>query len=51
MFLDQRRVGVAVVLLMLGLASQVHAQAALPTAEQTDPVKLGWMVGSPPPPD
>ena len=51
MFLDQRRVGVAVVLLMLGLASQVHAQVALPTAEQTDPVKLGWMVGSPPPPD
>ncbi len=51
MFLDQRRVGVAVVLSMLGLASQVHAQAALPTAEQTDPVKLGWMVGSPPPPD
>jgi hypothetical protein len=24
---------------------------ALPTAESTDPVKLGWMVGSPPPPD
>ncbi len=24
---------------------------ALPTAEQTDPVKLGWMLGSPPPPD
>ena len=24
---------------------------ALPTAEQTDPVKLGWMIGSPPPPD
>lgn len=31
--------------------SQVHAQTALPTADQTDPVKLGWMVGSPPPPD
>lgn len=32
----------------------VGAQATaptLPTAEQTDPVKLGWMVGSPPPPD
>lgn len=30
----------------------VIAQApALPTAEQTDPVKLGWMMGSPPPPD
>lgn len=27
------------------------AQPALPSAEQTDPVKLGWMVGSPPPPD
>ncbi|MBP8102380.1 MAG: hypothetical protein KAY54_10910, partial [Burkholderiaceae bacterium] len=24
---------------------------APPTAESTDPVKLGWMVGSPPPPD
>ena len=24
---------------------------SLPSAEQTDPVKLGWMVGSPPPPD
>jgi CubicO group peptidase (beta-lactamase class C family) len=24
---------------------------ALPTADQTDPVKLGWMVGSPPPAD
>jgi len=30
----------------------VFAQApAIPTAEQTDPVKLGWMMGSPPPPD
>ena len=31
-----------------------HAQPAsapLPTADQTDPVKLGWMVGSPPPAD
>ncbi|MEK8051783.1 serine hydrolase [Ideonella sp. DXS22W] len=29
-----------------------QAQApALPSAEQTDPAKLGWMVGSPPPPD
>jgi len=27
------------------------APPTLPTAEQTDPVKLGWMVGSPPPPD
>jgi len=34
--------------------SPSHAQpstATLPTADQTDPVKLGWMVGSPPPPD
>lgn len=30
----------------------VIAQApAIPTAEQSDPVKLGWMMGSPPPPD
>jgi CubicO group peptidase (beta-lactamase class C family) len=30
----------------------VIAQApAIPTPEQTDPVKLGWMMGSPPPPD
>ncbi|HUP07590.1 MAG TPA: serine hydrolase [Caldimonas sp.] len=30
----------------------VSAQApAIPSAEQTDPVKLGWMMGSPPPPD
>jgi CubicO group peptidase (beta-lactamase class C family) len=27
------------------------APPALPTADQTDPVKLGWMVGSPPPPE
>ena len=37
------------------LTAQVWAQAPggapMPTAEQTDPVKLGWMVGSPPPPD
>ena len=39
----------------LALAGPAWAQSAsapaLPTAEQTDPVKLGWMVGSPPPPD
>ena len=28
-----------------------NAPPALPTADQTDPVKLGWMVGSPPPPE
>jgi len=35
-------------------ATTVRAQStapALPSAEQTDPVKLGWMQGSPPPPD
>jgi CubicO group peptidase (beta-lactamase class C family) len=37
-------------------ASLCHAHAqtpapTLPTAEQTDPIKLGWMVGSPPPAD
>ena len=31
--------------------AQSPAAPALPTAEQTDPVKLGWMVGSPPPPE
>jgi CubicO group peptidase (beta-lactamase class C family) len=41
----------------LGLGSAAPAALAqapaapMPTAEQTDPVKLGWMVGSPPPPD
>ena len=35
--------------LPLTMAQTVPAQ--LPTAEQTDPVKLGWMVGSPPPAD
>ena len=35
-----------------GIAAQAqNAPAALPTAEQTDPATLGWMVGSPPPPD
>ena len=41
--------------LLLGtLPATLMAQAtppALPTAEQTDPVRLGWMVGSPPPAD
>lgn len=41
---------------MTGLLIQLGANAqsappALPTAEQTDPTKLGWMVGSPPPAD
>lgn len=36
---------------LLCLMPVAMAQPALPSAEQTDPVKLGWMVGSPPPPD
>ena len=39
---------------LTGLTPLAMAQAAppnLPTAEQTDPLKLGWMVGSPPPAD
>jgi CubicO group peptidase (beta-lactamase class C family) len=41
---------------LLLAASMCHANAqtpapTLPTAEQTDPIKLGWMVGSPPPAD
>jgi len=43
-------------LVLLLAASLCHANAqtpapTLPTAEQTDPIKLGWMVGSPPPAD
>ena len=44
----------AAFLATLALNSPLLAQTAppvLPTAEQTDPVKLGWMVGSPPPAD
>ena len=33
------------------LSTSAIAQPAFPTAEQSDPVTLGWMVGSPPPPD
>jgi CubicO group peptidase (beta-lactamase class C family) len=36
---------------LLCLMPLAMAQPALPSAEQTDPNKLGWMVGSPPPPD
>ncbi len=31
--------------------AQTAPAPAMPTAEQTDPVKLGWMVGAPPPAD
>ena len=34
-----------------GLASAQTAAPVLPSAEQTDPARLGWMVGSPPPPE
>ena len=43
-------VGVAS-LVLVGAAWAQTPSPALPTAEQTDPVALGWMVGSPPPPD
>ena len=41
---------------LLLAVSMCHASAqapapSLPTADQTDPIKLGWMVGSPPPAD
>lgn len=32
-------------------ASALAQPASPPTAEQTDPARLGWMTGSPPPPD
>jgi len=40
-------------LVSLGSASAMAqvAPAVAPTAEQTDPAKMGWMVGSPPPAD
>lgn len=38
-------------LLALSAARAQTPAPALPTAEQTDPGRLGWMVGSPPPPD
>lgn len=44
----------AMVVMCLGVHAMPHAQQApapMPTAEQTDPAKLEWMVGSPPPPE
>ena len=35
----------------LAAAGALAQTPALPSAEQSDPAKLGWMVGSPPPPD
>jgi CubicO group peptidase (beta-lactamase class C family) len=36
---------------LLAAAAAQAQSAPPPSAEQTDPAKLGWMVGSPPPPD
>ena len=33
------------------IAAPVHAQQAPASPADTDPVKMGWMQGSPPPPD
>ena len=41
--------GLATTLIAIPLTSSVAAD--LPDAAQSDPVALGWMVGSPPPPD
>jgi hypothetical protein len=52
--MNPSRTAFACASLLAGLmaCSAVLAQTpTLPTAEQTDPVKLGWMIGSPPPPD
>ena len=49
-----RRALGACLITLSALAGAAQAQStapALPSAEQTDPARLGWMVGSPPPPD
>jgi len=55
MFIRRQRKAFLVILATVGLSCPVWAQAPggapMPTAEQTDPIKLGWMIGSPPPPD
>ncbi len=55
MFTRQYLNAVFALFVTVGLAHPASAQtpgaAPMPTAEQTDPIKLGWMVGSPPPPD
>lgn len=35
----------------VALQAEAQTPPALPSAAQTDPAQLGWMVGSPPPPD
>jgi CubicO group peptidase (beta-lactamase class C family) len=47
----RNRLSLSLMALACTAAMAQTAPPALPTAEQTDPVKLGWMVGSPPPPD
>ncbi|AJD47110.1 6-aminohexanoate-dimer hydrolase [Isoalcanivorax pacificus W11-5] len=42
----------AVLTLSMALAGPAHAETtAFPDAIESDPARLGWMVGSPPPPD
>ena len=41
----------SLVLTALAGAGAASAQATFPSARDSDPVKLGWMVGSPPPPE
>ena len=36
---------------LIACSAALAQSPAIPTAEQTDPAKLGWMMGSPPPPD
>ena len=42
---------VASVLMLAGMQAWAQGAPTPPSAEQSDPVRLGWMVGSPPPPD
>ncbi|MFG6448857.1 serine hydrolase domain-containing protein [Roseateles sp. BYS180W] len=41
----------AALTLLLAAAAQAQTPSVLPSADATDPQKLGWMQGSPPPPD
>lgn len=45
------RTAASTALCLSACAALAQAPAAPPTAESTDPVRLGWMVGSPPPAD
>ena len=44
-------IGSALLAAALLAATPIHAQQAPASPAETDPVKLGWMQGSPPPPD